>query len=92
MGAVLIPSFNRCFRKKYVRKTHIYRVLESYPESCCLCWDKIPVDKRQSYIDFNFLHPGRGLLLLKVKGWMSDTAQIVDHTTITLLTPDRLNG
>lgn len=52
-----------------------------------LVWHNVPVGTKGRQPDFVVLHPGRGLLILEVKGWRSGALQQATRTEVQLDTP-----
>ena len=60
--------------------------LEQKLEDDYLLWYDVPVGLKQRHPDFVVFHPRRGLLVLEVKDWKSDTIRHADSTQFTLVT------
>jgi hypothetical protein len=43
------------------------------------CWVNVPIGPKQRRPDFIVLHPGRGILVLEIKGWKLPTIQGMDR-------------
>lgn len=52
-----------------------------------LVWHNVPVGHKGRQPDFVVLHPGRGLLILEVKGWRATSLRQASRTEVELETP-----
>lgn len=52
-----------------------------------LVWHNVPVGTKGRQPDFVVLHPGRGLLILEVKGWRPGALHHATRTEVQLDTP-----
>ena len=52
-----------------------------------LVWHNVPVGTKGRQPDFVILHPGRGLLILEVKGWRASTLRKASRSEVELETP-----
>ena len=52
-----------------------------------LVWHNVPVGHKGRQPDFVILHPGRGLLVLEVKGWRTTSLRQATRTEVMLETP-----
>ena len=52
-----------------------------------LVWHNVPVGTKGLYPDFVILHPGRGLLVLEVKGWRAGAIREASRHDVLLDVP-----
>ena len=60
--------------------------LEAKLESDYLVWYDVPVGRKKRHPDFIIFHPRRGVLVLEVKDWKTDTIHSVDRAQTVLVT------
>jgi nuclease-like protein/UvrD-like helicase family protein/AAA domain-containing protein len=60
--------------------------LEAKLESDYLIWYDVPVGRQKRHPDFIIFHPRRGVLVLEVKDWKTDTIHSVDRAQTVLVT------
>src|SRR5262245_21713004 len=60
--------------------------LEAKLESDYLIWYDVPVGKQKRHPDFIVFHPSRGVLVLEVKDWKTETIQSVNRMDTVLVT------
>ena len=84
--AVLIPSIGSCAGRMTSGEKRLAQRLEAKLEDDYLCWYDVPIGPANAHPDFVILHPRRGLLILEVKDWKTDTLQSVTRDEATLLT------
>jgi hypothetical protein len=84
--ATLIPSLGSCKRRMTTGERRFAERLETKLEDDYLIWYDVPVGRAARHPDFIVLNPRRGILILEVKDWPTDTIQSVDKTRATLLT------
>ena len=84
--ATLIPGYNTCVGRMTSGEKRFAQRLESKLEEDYLCWYDVPIGSGNVHPDFIVVHPRRGLLILEVKDWKTDTMQSMTRTDATLLT------
>jgi hypothetical protein len=84
--ASLIPTRSSCLSRMTGGEKRLSERLEQKLEDDYLVWYDVPIGLKQRHPDFAILHPRRGLLVLEVKDWKSETIQHADKTQFTLLT------
>lgn len=65
----------------------VLQQLQRCLEDDYLVWHNVPVGNKGRQPDFVILHPGRGLLILEVKGWRAGTLRNVTKYDVQLETP-----
>lgn len=83
--ARLIPALPSVTSRMTPGERRFAQRLESHLEDDYLCWYGVPVGSRAIHPDFLILNPRRGLLVLEVKDWKSDTIHSIDKLSVTLL-------
>ncbi|MGN6740241.1 3'-5' exonuclease [Dyella sp.] len=84
--ATLIPTRNSCLPRMTSGEKRVSERLEQKLEDDYLIWYDVPVGLKQRHPDFVIVHPRRGLLVLEVKDWKTETIQQADSTQFTLIT------
>jgi UvrD-like helicase C-terminal domain/Nuclease-related domain/AAA domain len=84
--ATLIPTRNGCLPRMTGGEKRFSERLEGKLEDDYLLWYDVPVGLKQRRPDFVVFHPRRGMLVLEVKDWKSDTIRHADSTQFTLVT------
>ncbi|MFP2926884.1 3'-5' exonuclease [Pyxidicoccus sp. 3LG] len=84
--ATLIPSLSQCLRRMQAGEKRFARQLEEKLEADYLLWYDVPIGATGRHPDFLVLHPRRGLLVLEVKDWKTDTLVSIDKSRAVILT------
>ena len=84
--ATLIPGRNACLPRMTGGEKRFSQRLEDKLEDDYCVWYDVPVGPKQRRPDFIVLHPRRGLLVLEVKDWKSDTLHEMNKYTAVLRT------
>src|SRR5262245_27773683 len=58
--------------------------LEAKLEADYLIWFDVPVGQKKRHPDFILFHPRRGVLVLEVKDWKTDTIHSIDRAQVGL--------
>lgn len=85
--ATIIPGYSTCAGRMTAGERRFAQRLESKLEEDYLCWYDVPIGSGNVHPDFIVVHPRRGLLILEVKDWKTDTLQSITRTDACLLTP-----
>jgi hypothetical protein len=88
--ATLIPSLSQCLRRMQAGEKRFARQLEEKLEADYLLWYDVPIGATGHHPDFLILHPRRGLLVLEVKDWKTDTLHSIDKSRAVILTASGL--
>ena len=84
--ATLTPTRNGCLPRMTGGEKRLSERLESKLEDDYLLWYDVPIGLKQRRPDFVIFHPRRGMLVLEVKDWKTETIQHADSTQFTLVT------
>ena len=85
--ATLIPSLNQCLRRMQPGERRFARQLEEKLKADYLLWYDVPIGATGHHPDFLVLHPRRGLLVLEVKDWKTDTLVSIDKLRAVIHPP-----
>lgn len=83
--AILIPSLNTCRSRMTGGERRLAERLEAKLEDDYLLWYDVPIRPANTHPDFIILHPQRGILILEVKDWKSDTIRSANRQSFELL-------
>lgn len=84
--ARLIPQRSTCLTQMTQGEKRFSERLEQKLEDDYLVWYRVPIGPRQQRPDFIVLHPRRGLLVLEVKDWTSESIVQADRRQLALST------
>lgn len=88
--ASLIPTYNSCAPRMTGGERRLAQRLQQKLEDDYQLWYDVPIGLKQRHPDFVILHPRRGLLVLEVKDWKTDTIHSADKTLFQIRTPRRV--
>lgn len=83
--ATLIPSFGNCISRMTSGERRLAERLEQKLDDDYVLWYDVPVGLKQGRPDFVLMHPRRGLLILEVKDWKSETIVRADKESWVIL-------
>jgi hypothetical protein len=83
--ATLIPSIGTA-RFDTRGELRLAERLKDFLEDNSYIWHNLPMGPRGRHPDFVIVHPGRGLLVLEVKGWRLDTIASANKSEVELYT------
>ncbi len=83
--AILIPSLSTCTSRMTGGEKRLAQRLEIKLEDDYLLWYDVPIGTANTHPDFIILHPQRGILILEVKDWKSDTIRSANRQSFELL-------
>ena len=83
--ATVIPALSSCAARMTQGERRLAERLEQKLDDDYLVWYDVPVGPKHAHPDFVILHPRRGLLVLEVKDWRTETIRTANKQTWEIL-------